>query len=120
MNKFHVLTASLILGLAAIFGVAAATKTAGIGVAAQSSSAKVSGATIAARQRKLDRTEMALRRALADRPPALPAVPKVSAAAPQAQHLVYQRPAPVIVTRSSSQTGHDDDHGEDEHEDDDD
>lgn len=120
MKKFHVLTASLILGLAAIFGVAATTKTVGIGVAAQSSSAKVSDATIAARQRKLDRTEIALRHALADRPPALPAVPKGSASAPRAQQLVYQRPAPVVVIRSSSQAEHDDDHGEAEHEGDDD
>lgn len=102
MNKYHVLAASLILGLAAIFGVAATTKTAGFGAAAQT--AKIPNATIAARQHKLDRAEVALRRARADRPPTLPAVPKVSAA-PRAQQVVYSRPAPVVVLRSSSSHG---------------
>lgn len=104
MKKSHVLAASLILGLAAIFGVAAATKTAGFGAAAaQTQTGKVSDATIAARQHKLDRAEIALRRARADQPPALPNAPKVSAAAaPRAQRLVYTRPAPVVVVRSSA------------------
>lgn len=105
MNKYHVLAASLILGLAAIFGVAATTKTAGFGAAAQTAKIpNATNATIAARQHKLDRAEVALRRARADRPPTLPAVPKVSAA-PRAQQLVYSRPAPVVVLRSSSSHG---------------
>lgn len=118
MSKVHVLTASLILGLAAIFGVAATTKTAGFGAAAaQSQTGKVSNATIAARERKLDRVQIALRRALANRPPALPTVPAAPAAsaAPRAQRLVYTRPAPVVVVRSSS--SHEQEHeAEHEHE----
>ncbi len=117
MNKFHVLAASLILGLAAIFGVAATTKTAGFGAAAaQTQTGKASNAAIAARQHKLDRVQIALRRALADRPPALPTLPTApttarASAAPRAQRLVYTRPAPVVVVRSSaSHTEHEQEH----------
>ena len=110
MNRIHVLVASVIVGLSAIFGLAAATKTAGIG-APKPTTSQVSGQTIAARQRKLDRVQAALRRARAKRPPALPVVP----AAPRTQ-LVAQ-PAPVAG--SASPTSWDDEH-EDEEEGDDD
>ncbi len=119
MNKFHVLIASLILGLAAIFGVAAATKTTGLGAAAtHAQTGKVSQSTIAARQHKLDRVQIALRRALADKPPALPRVPTVPpaprvSAAPMVQRTVYTRPAPVVVIRHSGshEREHEQEHG---------
>lgn len=89
MKKAHVLAVALLLGLAAAFGLVAATRTAGIAGGAR---AQVSAGSIDARTRKLDQTERALRRALKDRPPALPA-----ARPRQAQHVIFQRPAPLIV-----------------------
>jgi hypothetical protein len=106
LNRIHALAASVIIGLAGVFGVAAATKTAGIG-GSKPAANKVSDQTIAARQLKLDRAQAALRKARNQKPPALPAVPASPAAAPQAQ-LVAQ-PAPVVqsVPHSSSDDGHD-------------
>lgn len=89
MKKAHVIIVSLFLGLAAVFGLLAATRTTHVAAATQ---AHASNATIAERTRKLDRTEAALRRALRDRPPALPTV-RASAA----QRVIVHRPAPVIV-----------------------
>jgi len=70
----------------------AATRTAGLGAASQAHS---SDTTIAARQQRLNRVEASLRKALADRPPALPALPAAPAAA--APRVVYHRPAPIVV-----------------------
>jgi len=111
MKKAHVVAVALLLGLAAVFGLLAATKTARITGAGQT---PASAAAIAARTKKLDRTELALRRALRDRPPALPA------AAPAApQRVVVRRPAPLIVvthhrggeheTEHEAESGHADD-----------
>jgi hypothetical protein len=87
-----------VLALASIFGVVAATRTAGLGAAAQTTTS--SSAAIAARQQRLDRVQASLRKALADRPPALPAVPSAPAtAAAQAPRVVYHRPAPIVVIK---------------------
>ena len=56
MNRIHVLVASVIVGLSAIFGLAATTKTVGIGEAKPAVS-RVSDRAIAARKRKLNRAE---------------------------------------------------------------
>jgi hypothetical protein len=89
MKKAHVVAVALLLGLAAVFGLLAATKTVRVAGAGHTQS---SAAAIAARTKKLDQTELALRRALRDRPPALPAT------APTApQRVVVHRPAPLIV-----------------------
>ena len=89
MKRAHVIAIALFLGLAAVFGLLAATKTARIASGGQ---AQASGAAIAARTEKLDRTEAALRRALRDRPPALPAGRTASP-----QQVIVRRPAPLIV-----------------------
>ena len=110
MNKTHAAIVALLLAVAAALGVFAATRTAAVGAAARP---QVSSATIAARAHRLDRVEAALRKALRDRPPALPAVPTApaaQAAAPPA--VVYRRPAPVVVVRH---TGHHDDGEEHDH-----
>jgi hypothetical protein len=109
MKKTHAAIVALLLAVAAVLGVFAATRTAGIGAAARP---QVSSATIAAREHRLDRVEAALRKALRDRPPALPAVPTARArqAAPPA--IVYRRPAPLVVVRH---TGHHDDGEEHDH-----
>jgi hypothetical protein len=110
LNRIHVLVASVILGLSAIFGLAATTKTAGIGQTRPATS-QVSHQTIAARQRRLDRVQAALRRARAKKPPAFPAVP----AAPRAQ-LVAQ-PSPVAAS-GSPRSWHEDEHEAEEGDDD--
>jgi hypothetical protein len=89
MKGAHVVAIALLLGLAAVFGLVAATKTARVEGGGQ---AQASAATIAARTKTLDRTEAALRRALRDRPPALPPARGASQ-----QQVVVRRPAPLIV-----------------------
>lgn len=97
MKKIHVLAVAALLGLAAVVGVVAASQTAGIGTA---QTARASNQTIVLRAKRLDAAERALKRALAHRPPALPAQPSAgsSSAAPVAQ-VIYRRPAPVIVLK---------------------
>jgi hypothetical protein len=106
MRRRHALVLSLALGLAVAAGTFAATRTATLG-------ARASDAQLSERAARLDRFEASLRRAAADRPPALP--PAGAAAAPSAAgqpRVVYARPAPVPVL---AEDGHgDDDHGEHE------
>ena len=107
MKKTHAVAVALLLGLAAVFGVLAAGRTAGLGAAAhtQTPSASISG-----RAQQLDRVALQLQRALRNRPPALPPLPaasqSVSVAAPR---VVYRRPAPIVVVKHRS---HHDDSGE--------
>lgn len=97
MRKVHVVAVALLLGLAAVFGVIAASKTAGIGAAARSHGATSSVAT---RERQLAQVELALRRALRNRPPALPALSAAPRSVPTvAPRVVYRRPAPIVVIK---------------------
>jgi hypothetical protein len=108
MKKIHVLAVASILGASAILGLVAATRTAGLGAAAPAP-ARVTSNAIAARAHRLDRVETALRRALRDRPPALPAaVPTVQAASPgpsPVQQVIYRRPAPIVVIKHHAGAG---------------
>ncbi|HSB39493.1 MAG TPA: hypothetical protein VLD13_10435 [Gaiellaceae bacterium] len=141
MAKKHAIVVALFLGLAAAVGGFAAIRTASLGQPqAKASTPTSQSAALVKRSRILDRQEIALRRALAKRPPKLPKVPKfkpvsmprapapaqvasapapaASAAAPQAT-VRYVRPAPVIVTKHRSHEGddgHESDHHESEHE----
>jgi hypothetical protein len=115
MNKVHVAGVALLLAAAAVLGMVAATRTAGLGHAASASAAAQTGATSSAivwRAHRLDRIEAALRRSLRSRPPKLPPVPAVHhlAAAPSpalasapaaaaAPRIIYQRPPPIIVIK---------------------
>ena len=108
MNRIHVLAASIIIALSAIFGVAAVVTTTGVGAPKSA----VSDQTIAARQNQLNRAEAALAKARSKKPPALPAVP-----APPRPRVVTQR-APAIVVSSSSSDGEHEDDGEHEEDDD--
>ena len=112
MNKIHVTVVALILGVSGAFGLAAATRTAGL--RAPSAHSSVSDAAVAARAHRLDRVARSIARARRDKPPALPPVPAASKArkAPP-QRVVYQRPAPVVVVRHS---GHHELEDESEHE----
>ena len=98
MNRSHFVLVALILAIAAVAGGVAATRTAHLGAAAAKPAA-VSNAVVAAQARRLARAEASLRRALAQRPPALPAAR--AAAAPRAAlaaapRTVYVRPAPIV------------------------
>lgn len=99
MNKMHALGVAAILALAAVFGFVAATRTAGL----RSASPSVASAAVSARAHRLDHVEASLRRALGDKPPALPVLPasrgSVVAAPPR---VVYHRPAPIIVLKHRS------------------
>jgi hypothetical protein len=103
MNKVHALTVAAILAVSAVFGLLAATRTTGL----HSAGATASSAAVVARAHRLDRVEASLRRALRDRPPKLPALPSVRAAAPAPQ-VVYRRPAPIVVLkhRAGSEAEH--------------
>jgi hypothetical protein len=106
MKRIHVLGVALLLGLAAVLGLVAATRTTGVARHAQP---RTSDAAIVARARRLNQVEFALRRALRDRPPALPPVPSASAPAPvAAPQVVYRRPAPIVLVKHTSH--HDDGH----------
>lgn len=112
MKKIHVLAVALLLGVAAIFGVVAATRTVGVGAAAH---APISQTALTERAKRLNAAARALRRALNDRPPALPAVPAVGRPA-QTPQTVYRRPAPLVViahgkAHSEHETEHEAEHG---------
>jgi hypothetical protein len=113
LNRIHALAASTIVALSAIFGVAAMATTHGIG-APKAAESKVSDQTFAARQRKLNRAEAALRKARARKPPPLPSAPAAAAPAPR----VVAQPAPAPAVSSSSDDD-DSDFDDDDFEDDD-
>ena len=93
MRKLHIIVIAGLLGLTAILGTFAATRTASLGVAARHAIA----ASLSARSRQLDAYEATLRRSLARKPPALPAVPKTTAAV--RPRIVYHRPPPIVVVK---------------------
>jgi hypothetical protein len=99
MNRLHITIVAGFLAAAAVLGTFAAGHTVSLGAArthATSTDALV-------RVKRLNRFEASLRRALARRPPALPAVPKApaarqSAAASSAQpRVIYRRPPAIVV-----------------------
>jgi hypothetical protein len=117
MAKKHVFAVSLLLGLATAAGALAVVQSVRLG---QASSAKASAnvaatnAWLAKRDRALTRAEVALRRALAKRPPKLPKVPHfaqvsapaapaappvAAAAASAAPPVRYVRAAPIVVVK---------------------
>jgi hypothetical protein len=96
MKKAHFVAVALLLGLAAVLGVLAASRTAGVGASSRS---RVGATSIAARAQRLGRVELALRRALRDRPPALPPIPAAPRRAAVAPRVVYRRPAPIVVIK---------------------
>jgi hypothetical protein len=127
MNGKHALTISLVVGIAAIAGTVAATKTIHLGRPAAKPAAASS--SVATRSKALDRVEISLQKALKQKPPKLPALPAAVAAggapvagssAQQGQRVLYVRPAPIIrhVHRpggheSEHESSHDSEHGGD-------
>jgi len=114
MRKSHVLVLAVLIAVGATLGTYALTRTTELGVKAREASTKDVDATIAARTHQLNTLEISLRKALAKKPPKLPALPpKVKAPLPQqaAPAPVYTRapvtaaaPAPVAVTRVATRT----------------
>ncbi len=95
MKRTNALLVSLAIGVAAIFGVFAASRTISLG-------SHTSGATssqVAKRTRQLARYEASLRKALSQKPPALPPLAAGTASAPPAQpiRVVYHRPPPIVI-----------------------
>jgi hypothetical protein len=123
LNRIHALAASTIIGLSAVFGVAATTKSTGVGEPKPAVS-KLSDAQIAARQRKLNRAQKALRKARAQKPPALPAAPAPARGVSFSRAPVVSQPTRIVRTTSapsaprSFDDSHDDDR-DDDHDDDD-
>jgi hypothetical protein len=124
VNGKHAFTISLAVAVAAVAGTIAATKSIHLGRPA-ATAAPAASSVVAKRTKALDRVEIALRKALAQKPPKLPplpaAVPAGSApiagvaAAPQTQRVVYVRPAPIIrhVHRAGGGEGeHESEHGD--------
>ncbi len=110
MRKLNVAGVSALLALAVVLGTVAATRSVALGTAQK----RTSDATVHARAKRLDAFERSLQRALAQRTPALPRVPRAPSAAqlaastpmsvaavaprPAPVKVVYRRPPPVIVT----------------------
>jgi hypothetical protein len=95
MTRTSALLVSLAIGVAAIFGVFAVSRTLSLGSHAQSATA----AQVAAKTRQLARYEASLRKALAQKPPALPPAATGATAVPAAQpiRVVYHRPPPIVI-----------------------
>ncbi len=124
MKRRHALLISLAAGLAVIFGTVAATRSIQLGTTSATTST-VSPASIAKRLQAIDKAEIALRKALKQKPPKLPPLPTAAApvpaasapisaavtAAPAPQRVIYVRPAPNVVTVHRSGGEHEGDDG---------
>lgn len=98
MNRTRALIISLAVGLTAIAGVFALGRTVFLGDQAGATANR----QVAQRTARLDRYEASLRKALAQKPPALPPVPASGTAVPQSTatvRVVYHRPPPIVVTK---------------------
>lgn len=109
MNRTRPLIVSLAVGLAAVAGVFALGNTLSLGQQAHTSKDK----QVAQRTAQLDRYEASLRKALAQKPPALPPVPAATTVTPPstqsavsapaqsapAVRVVYHRPPPIVVIK---------------------
>jgi len=102
MKRSHALLLALLLGVAAAAATFAVVTTTSLGVSAKAASPGVPSAQIAARSHKLDRTETALRRALKNKPPALPKLPKRVSAQPHVVHVFTSPPPAQPVAAASS------------------
>ena len=103
MGKVNVAVIAGLLALAAVLGTMAATQTVGLGTA-QKQKADV---VVQSRAKQLEAYQASLHRALAKKPPALPAVQPAAPAAQQ-QRVVYRRPPAIVVVKH---THHGDDGG---------
>jgi hypothetical protein len=104
MHKFNVTLVALLVGIAAVLGAVAVTRTTGLGSAAR----HANNAAVSGRTKQLSAFAAKLQKELKAKPPALPKVPKIPAPAPpapaaalpapSAPRVVYHQPPPVVVT----------------------
>jgi hypothetical protein len=99
MNKAHVTILAVLFAASAVLGAVAVTRTTHLGAASRAAQ----DAQVAAQTHQLNAYAASLKKQLHVKTPALPAVPKASAAragatAPAAPRIVYQQPPPVVVT----------------------
>ena len=125
MKRRHTLAISLLLGLTVVAGAFAAVRTSGVIGGSEPAAATASDSGIAAREDALDRWQLELEQALAEKPPKLPAVPEVPVATAPAQQVVTVQAAPAAGGEDSRYEDDDDyeegdDHGDDDHEEEDD
>ena len=103
MKKIHVTVVALLLGLAAVLGTYAATRTTSLGSANRHST----DAAYTARVKRLDAFSAKLRRELAAKTPVSnPVAPAAPAAAVQPR-VVYHRPPPIVVVKHNTHHGDD-------------
>ncbi len=94
MKKVQIAIVALLLGVAAILGTFAATRTASLGTASH----HAADAAYAKRTKQLDAFSAKLRHELNAKPAAITAAP---AAAPQGR-VVYRRPPAIVVVKHTS------------------
>ncbi len=123
MKRTHATAIAVLLGVAGVAGTFAATRSADLG--ASSAQPTLAERQIVQRSRKLDAFEASLRKSLAQRPPALPPVPRYTASSPApvssaatpaaaaavTPRIVYRRPAPIVVTTPRSGGEREEDEG---------
>src|SRR5579864_5697291 len=109
MNRLHLTLVAGLLAAAAVLGTVAATHTVSLGAAHTGAG----NTNVVTRTRQLQRFEASLHRALAKKPPALPAVPAAHAggASAPAPRVIYRRPPAIVIVHH---THHGDDGGETE------
>lgn len=130
MRKSHVVVLALLIAIGSMLGTYALTRTTELGVQARKASSEEVDAAVATRTRQLNALEISLRKALAKKPPRLPALPKKVKALPvQSSPRIYA-PAPVAsiaparatatrvaaprasASRTSTGQAHEGDHGQ--------
>jgi hypothetical protein len=94
MHRRHALVLALLIGVAAVLGVVAASRTVSAGNASRAST----DAAVLKRSQALDRYEASLQKALAQSAAAQTPPAVAGAAAAQPVRIVYHRPPPVVVT----------------------
>jgi len=105
MKKRHVAVVALLIGIGAALGTFAVTRTSELGVSSRATSKKAVDATVTVQAHRLDALETSLRKALAQKPPALPRVPKLHPAPQPTTRVVYSAaPAPTtrVVVRAAA------------------
>jgi hypothetical protein len=86
MKKIHVTAVAILLGIAAVLGLFAVTRTVSLGA----SSRHAQDALVQKRAQQLNAFERSLRRQLTQTAAARPSVP--------ASRVVYHRPPPIVIT----------------------
>ncbi len=114
MKRSHAVVISLLLGVAIVAGGLAVLRTAGVGSSGQTAAA-ASDQLVAQRTAALDEYEASLRKALAEKPPKLPALTKASKPAPASvptPKVVYVRAQAPASPPHAGSSDEGDEHGD--------